>query len=205
MSIIALNCTAQDVVLKDKELGSLVDVVMVLRNPTETNINKAKQQLENDKQWTVMDELKDENHAECLLTRKMKRFNLVAIMNGVLANRYGKANVPGHYLNGEDTRFNYSLIEKGIKAKKTAKYTFRGRVGKQDFIFIPCNPQSANLSIRLTKGKKKLKSVQQTGKDGCIYLHTDAELKSTDEISLEIENKSDFNVAIAILNHNTRK
>jgi hypothetical protein len=206
--ILTLFCVvmshAQDYQVEDKELASLVEVVKTLRDPSKTNYNKAKQLLSADEKWTLMDELKDQNNAECLLTKKMKRFNLTTIINGVLTERYGKADVPGHYLNGEDSRFSYSLIEKGIKARKKVKYTFQGRVGKQDFVIIPCDSTSL-FSIRLLKNDSPLKVVQKKSKDGGIYLHLDAKLKSTDKVTLEIENKSNSNVAIAILNHNTRK
>ena len=134
----------------------------------------------------------------------MKRFGLVPILTDALTDRYGKNMSRGDFLNGEDPRFDYSLIEKGIKAKKKVKYTFQGRVGKQDFIIILCDPTSI-LSIKFSKGSSDLKTVQQKSKDGCIYLRIDAKLKSIDKITLEIENKSNNNVAIAILNHNTRK
>jgi len=160
--------------------------------------------LTKDKGWTLMDELKDESNSECLLTKKMRRFNLVPILTEVLTERYGKNISRGDFLNGEDPRFNYSLIEKGIKAKKKVKYTFQGRVGKQDFVIIPCDPTSI-LSIKFSKEASPLKTVQQKDKNGCIYLHINAKLKATDRITLEIENKSNHNVAIAILNHNTRK
>ena len=204
MFMIAQVCNAQDIGVKDKELVSLTGMVKILRNPTEENYNKAKQLLIADKKWTLMDELKDLNDAECFLSKKTKRFNLEPLINGVLAERYGKNISRGDFLNGEDPRFDYSLIEKGIKAKKKVKYTFQGRVGKQDFVIIPCDPTSV-LSIKFSKGSSALKTIQQKGKDGCIYLRIDVKLKSTDKITLEIENKSNNNVAIALLNHNTRK
>lgn len=198
-------CTAQDIHIEDKEFSSLINAVKLLHNPNAENCNRAKQILMDDVKWTLMDELKDQNNAECILTRKMKRFNLTSIINGVLSERYGKADVPGHFLNGEDSRYNYSLIEKGIKAKKKAKYTFKGRVGKQDFVIIPCDPQSTKLSIKFSKGTTTLKTVQKKDSDGIIYLHIDSKLKGSESITMEIENKSEGNVAIAILNHNTRK
>ena len=198
----ALAIAAQDVKI-DKGLKSLVDAVVSLRQSDKAN--SVKTVLRNNKQWTLMDELKDENDGECWLTKKMKRFNLIPLINGVLTERYG-SNIPGgDFLNGEDPRFNYSLIEKGIKAKKKVKYTFQGRVGKQDFVFVPCDPSSTNLNIKFSKGSSPLKTVQKKDKDGTVYLHIDTKLKSDDIITLEIENRSDVNVAVAILNHNTRK
>ena len=191
-------------IITDKGLRAFVDAVVMLRQSNTTNEKSTKAVLTKDKKWTLMDELKDSNNNECWLTKKMKRFNLVPILTEVLTERYGKNISRGDFLNGEDPRFNYSLIEKGIKAKKEVRYTFQGRVGKQDFVIIPCDPTTV-LSIKFSKGSFALKTVQQKDKDGCVYLHIDAKLKSTDKITLEIENKSNNNVAIAILNHNTRK
>ena len=199
----AVILQAQEVKM-DKELASLVDVVMMLRNSTEESCNKAKQLLSADKKWTIMDELQDQNNGGCILTKKMNRFNLVPLLNGVLTERYGKNDSRGDFLNGEDSRFNYSLIEKGIKAKKKVKYTFKGRVGKQDFVVIPCDPTTV-LSIKFLKGTSPLKALQQKSKDGSVYMRIDTKLKATDKITLEIENKSNNNVAVAILNHNIRK
>ena len=198
---IAMTLQAQEAMI-DKELKNLVDAVASLRQGDK--VNSVITVLRNNKQWTLMDELKDQNNAECVLSKKMKRFGLVPILTDVLTDRYGKNMSRGDFLNGEDPRFDYSLIEKGIKAKKKVKYTFQGRVGKQDFVIIPCDPTSI-LSIKFSKGSSDLKTVQQKSKDGCIYLRIDTKLKSTDKITLEIENKSSNNVAIAILNHNTRK
>lgn len=198
-----LTMQAQGIII-DKGLTAFVDAVVLLRQSNTTNEKKTKAVLTKDKKWTLMDELKDANNNECWLTKKMKRFNLVPILTEVLTERYGKNLSRGDFLNGEDPRFDYSIIEKGIKAKKKVKYTFQGRIGKQDFVIIPCDPTTV-LSIKFSKGSSALKTVQQKGKDGCFYLHIDAKLKSTDKITLEIDNKSNNNVAIAILNHNTRK
>lgn len=198
-----LTLQAQDMRI-DRDLRIFVDAVVSLRQSNNAKINSAKVVLKNSKVWTLMNELKDQNNGECWLTKKTKRFNLDPLINEVLTERYGKNISRGDFLNGEDPRFNYSLIEKGIKSKKKVRYTFQGRVGKQDFVIVPCDPLSI-LSIKFSQGTSPLKAVQQKSNDGCIYLHIDKKLKSTDKITLEIENKSNNNVAIAILNHNTRK
>ncbi len=194
---------AQEVKI-DKELKNFVDAVLLLRQGNTTNRNTVKATLNKNTQWTLMDELKDENHGECFLSKKMKRFNLNPIIASLLTSKYGKNHSRGDFLSGEDPRFNFSMIEKGIQAKRNVKYTFKGRVGKQDFVIIPCDPD-ADLNIKLSKGNSPLKTVQQRTADGCIYLHSKTKLKSTDQITLEIENKLNSDVSIAILNHNTRK
>ncbi len=192
----------------DKELRCLVESIVSLRQSDSTKmstvVNTVSANLSADKKWTIMDELKDQNNGECFLTKKMNRFNLNPILNRVLSVRNGKNKVAGHFLNGEDSRYDYSLIEKGIKAKKKVKYTFKGRVGKQDFVIIPY-VQDANLSVKFSRNSTNLKTSIRKEKNGCIYLHTDAKLKATDNLTLEVENGSNMNVAIAIINHNTRK
>jgi len=196
-------------VLMDQGLRSLVDAVVMLRQAesekSETLREKASETLEKNQKWTLMDELKDRNGGECLLTKKMERFRLVPVLNTILAKRYGKNKVKGHYLNGEDPKFNYSLIEKGIKAKGKVVYHVRGRVGHQDFVMVPRNVDKANLRIRMLNGKKRLKAKMTKGQDGNIYVHTDSRLKLTDQLTLEITNGQNENAAVVIINHNTRK
>lgn len=166
LQICAITLQAQNVKI-DKELKNLVDNVVSLRQSDQAKTKIVIANLKQNKKWTLMDELRDQNNGECFLTRKMKRFNLVPILTGILTERYGKNISRGDYLKGEDFRFNYSLIEKGIKAKKKVRYTFQGRVGQQDFVFIPCDPQSANISIKLTKGSSTLKTTGQ--RDRFLY------------------------------------
>lgn len=191
----------------DKELKSLVDAVVKLRqtDSKESARQSVTSLLSKDKSWTMMDELKDKNGGECLLTKKMKRFQLNPILTQILEKRYGKNTSRGDFLNGEEANFNYSLIEKGIKAKGKVRYTFKGRAGKQYFVILPCDASSAALKIKLLKGSKDLKPTINRGKDGIYYIQTSTNLKASEEITLEIENNSNVNVAIAILNHNTRK
>jgi len=207
---IAITCMtflkAQDLRI-DKELKSLVDAVVTLRqtDSKESVRQSVTSLLSKDKSWTMMDELRDKNGGECLLTKKMKRFQLNPILTQVLEKRYGKNTSRGDFLNGEEANFNYSLIEKGIKAKGKVRYTFKGRAGKQYFVIVPCDASSAALKIRLLKGNNDLKPTCTKDKDGNYYLQINSNLKATEEITLEIENNSNMNAAIAILNHNTRK
>ena len=89
----SLSLKAQ-VVKTDKELKSYVDAVLSLRQNSSNGENAVHTFLSQKKNWTLMDELQDENNAECLLTKKMKRFNLNPLINKILTERYGK-NIPG--------------------------------------------------------------------------------------------------------------
>lgn len=198
---------AQEVKI-DKELKSLVDVVVSLRAADSAKkdaaIKAATAALSKDKKWTLMDELVDKNGGEYILNKKMKRFRLSTIQNQIFSERYGKNYSKGVFLNGEDSRYNYSLIEKGIKAMGKVRYTFKGRAGQQDFVVVPCDSKTS-LNVRLLKGKDSLKPSVVKDKDGILYLHSNAGLNTTDEITLEIENKMNVNIAVVVLNHNARK
>ena len=193
----------------DKDLRNLVNAVMSLRQPDSSKkvsaINSVKSHLSRNMKWRLMDELRDENNGECFLSKKMTHFGLNPILNGVLIDRKGRDNVPGHMLNSKSSKYDYSLIEKGVKAKKTVKYTLKGRIGKQDFVIIPYTQSTDNLSVRIYKGADNLKYSIQKDKGGCLYMHVDTNLKRTDCIMFEIENKSNTNVAVVIINHNMRK
>lgn len=193
----------------DKELRSLIDAVISLRQPDSLKkvsaINAVKLHLSGDMKWRLMDELRDQNNGECFLPKKMKHFGINPIINGVMTARKGRSKVPGHMLKGESSQYDYSLIEKGITAKKKVKYTLKGREGKQDFVIIPYMQSTDDISAKVSNEAANLKYSVRKDKDGCIYLHINSKLKRTDNVTLEIENKSNTNAAVTIINHNTRK
>ena len=63
---IAMTLQAQEAMI-DKELKNLVDAVASLRQGDK--VNSVITVLRNNKQWTLMDELKDQNNAECVLSK----------------------------------------------------------------------------------------------------------------------------------------
>ena len=200
-----LAVLAQETTKTDNVLKTFVDAVVSLRQGTSESRVALENVLSKNEKWTLMDELQDQNGAECRLNSKMKRLNLTPILNKVLAMRHGKSEVPGHYLNGEDPRYDYSLTERGITARGKVSYTMKGRVGEQDFVFVTAGNKGLPITVRFVKGKTALKTTTLPSPDGTLHLHIGEKLKSSDRITMEISNTSGTSVAVTILNHNTRK
>lgn len=192
----------------NKELGSFVSMAISLRQTERTKMSAAQKkvsvELAKKTNWTVFS-YNDRIGGECFLVRNAS-FRLNTVLNEIHGKRYGKSRMPDDgYLNAEDSKFDYFLIEKGIKAKAKVKYEFDGRVGQQDIVLVPYNAAKADLKVKLTKAKGGLKVAQQKGKDGIICLHATGKLAATDKLILEIENKSNEKSAVVIINYNSRK
>ncbi|MBR0118428.1 MAG: hypothetical protein IJM04_14300 [Prevotella sp.] len=195
---------------QDKHLQQLVSMVTSLRRPSESQqraaYNELKIKLAADKEWTPMDELVDEGNGECRPTKKMNWFRL----NTLLMQAPGQSGnlsmvTKGDFLNGEDPRFNYSLIEKGIRQGATVRYTMKGREGAQTFVIVPYDAKAASkIKATITKDGDVIHGKVENGN---IVLKVDRKynLKSKDRITLEIKNDSGKDMAVVILNHNTRK
>ena len=151
-----------------------------------------------------MDEITPHEN-ECLLSdRKVKWFAL----NRILSQRMGYEDnkTRGDFNNGEDPNFNYSLIERSVKAGRKVEYELSSREGEQIFIIMPSNTEKAKFEISLYRGKDKL-AQGKTLNSGDIYMKIDAkkEITADDVLRLVVINNSNENMAFVIINHNTRK
>lgn len=109
----------------DPEMQKLQSVVAYLRKGGEKAFRNAVSKLSSDKLWTPMDELRINRNAECRISDGVAGFRLNAVMtNAENAERY--QTTTGLYLNGADMRYNYSLVEKTIKAKNPSPIICRG-------------------------------------------------------------------------------
>ena len=204
------TASAQNVSL-DAELGKLVDLVKRLRTPSETQQKKAYdaaiRPLADDTKWTPMNELRDENGAECRPADKtVRRFRLNTLLNNAERRRNGLSASTDNFLNGQDEAYNYSLYEKSIKAgdNHTARYSFHGRQGRQTFVFVPFTTNGASFSVRLLWKGKSIGTTTRQG-DGTQVLTTKERIGKDDTLTLEISNNGSSPLSLVILNHNTRK
>lgn len=203
--VLSLTTLAQKPV--DTELQHLIGVAASLRQPDmqqqEQAWNNASEQLGKDDLWTIMDEITPHQN-ECRLTdRKVRWFAI----NRILSQRMGyeKNQVRGDFNNGEDPNFNYSLIERSVKANQTVNYDLKSREGEQTFVIMPFDVNSADLRAELYRDSTFL-SQGIRHKDGNIYLkvNKDKNVVADDILNLVITNNSEQNVAVIIINHNTR-
>lgn len=197
MCMIAQVCAAQSLVIKDKELASLVDVVKTLRNPSKDYFNQATQKLQADDKWTSMNETGDLQPTECKPSEKIPSFKLNRILTNV-AKTQKRVSTTGTMLNGEDARYNYSLYERSLKKGKSATYMLRKRSGKQTFVLVPYIKKRGRLSV-LVNGKVPVTTEQE---DGTVLCSFDSQEK---DISLTVVNKSGSALSFVILNHNSRE
>ena len=141
---------------------------------------------------------------ECRITdRSLQWFALNRMLSRQMG--YEVNQVRGDFNNGEDPDFNYSLIERSVKANATVSYELKSREGEQIFVVIPYDAQAASLETALYRGDTLLAQGIRHD-DGNIYLiaDRDSHVVMNDVLKLVITNKSSANTAIVIINHNTR-
>lgn len=183
---------------QDNELNKLTEIVKSLKTADNASREKIVKSLANDKLWTKMDEAKDPK-AECTVGEvKTGRFGLNQILNKAENRNTGHAST-GNMLNGADSRYNYSLFEKTLKANTTATFKLQGRWGEQIFVILPYNGAQQNITAAGNKGE--FKSVKD--KDGTIKLTGNA--KKGEPLTITVTNHSDKNISYVILNYNSRK
>jgi len=195
--LMALGSYAQDAKIEDKELASLVDVVKLLRKPTEANFNKAKRLLGADGKWTPMTETGNLQATECKPSEKTPGFKLNRILTSVASERK-RVSTPDEMLNGEDPRYNYSLFERSLKKGKKATYKLRRRTGRQTFVLVPFVGKEGSLSIAVDGKSPKVTELE----DGTVLCSFDA---TGNDVSLSVTNKSGAALSFVLLNHNSRK
>ena len=189
---------------EDEEMQNLIDIVGTLRGTRDkTAWDNVKETLANDKQWTIMDELR-QNENECRITDRMVQWFSI---NRMLSQNMGYENsrARGDFNSGEDPNFNYSLIERSVKAGAAVSYELKFRQGKQEFVVMPYETEGVNMTIEAYRGDELL-ATGETASDGNIYLVIDADknIKSDDVMRIVVTNNGDKNMAFVIINHNTR-
>lgn len=183
----------------DKELALLVDVVKMLRSTSESDYAKASQILASDVRWTPMNETGAVRPEECKPSDKVAGFKLNRILSK--ADRGRKyVSTHGDMINGEDSRYDYSLYERSLKAKSKAEYALKGRKGRQTFVVIPYHP-SALRQIAVDVSGQNVQPIYDA-QNGTVTITCDA---AGNEVRLIVENKSSQPQSFVIINHNSRK
>ena len=191
----------------DQETLHLIDIVSSIRKAEpqqrEQAWNNASQALSTDKSWTIMDEIQP-HKSECRLTDRSVQWFAI---NRILTSKMGyEANqVRGDFNNGENPDFNYSLIERSIKAGETASYDLKSREGEQAFVLVPFDTQT-KLEAEVTRGGTTLaKGTKKADGNVYIVIGKDKNVKASDVLNLVVTNKSDKSCAYVLINHNVRQ
>lgn len=197
---VVLICSAQISNLRNKELLSLMDLVKTLRSGSENAYNKAVATLRADKNWTTMNETGNLQKSECRPSDNIPGFKLNRILVNAERNRK-HVSTHGDMLNGEDSRFQYSLYERSLKKGGKATYSLKGRSGAQTFILVPFLPKKGSLAVTING-----KVYKQDHPDGTMVCPVSSDMiKSDEKVTISVENKSGGPLAFVIINHNSRK
>lgn len=184
---------------QNSELNTLADIVASLKGG-EKAYNQAVATLAKDKLWTPMDELTVAAGVECRASDRVPGFRLnSALTNAENKNRY--QTTTANHLNGADSRFNYSLIEKTLKAGKSASYSLHQRWGEQTFLIIPYAGKSAGISATAAADGHPFTATQLA--NGVIRLTGNA--VKDKPLTISIKNASAQNASYVIINYNSRK
>ena len=191
----------------DAEPRQLINLAVSIRQAApeqrEQAWKDASAALSADKSWTIMDEIVPHQN-ECRLSdRTVQWFSI----NRILSQKsgYETNQVRGDFNNGENPDFDYSLIERSLKAGLTAEYDLKSREGEQVFVLVPFDP-NASLEAEVSRnGVSLAKGVRQ--KDGNVYVSIpkDQNVKPKDVLHLTVSNKGSQNMTYVLINHNGRK
>ncbi len=182
------------------ELSVLVERCILLRE------KKNKPQVEygfvHDTKWTLMDELAIDRRGECSTREKVTTFGLNEMAYKIAKRHRGVNNAGGRFRNGQDERYEYSLLEVTARRKAKLEYHIPGREGLQVFAVVP-RLAEASFSVEATlDGNPVGKKIE---KDGVVYVIVDVAVKPANRLHLNITNNSRRNMAFVIINHNTRR
>ena len=193
---------------EEKYTLKLTDAVLKLRNNTQQSWDAAQYELSTLlRVFTMMDELQDVNNDCALIKKNVKSFGLNRMIKNLKESKNVVQNTGKGLLDGSDSRFNYSIYEKGVKKGCTATYrNLTGRHGMQVFIVIP---YSANQPYKVELYQHDGDAYEPVRKDnnGITYYLIDTENGPSegDSLILKIENMdTENNRSFVIINHNYR-
>lgn len=191
---------------QDSVICKLMDAVLLLRQDNEQNWDFAQTELKKIAPlFTLMNELQDCQNDCGLIGTEVESFGVNRMVTEL--KKAGIIQDPiKELLDGSDTRFNYSLFEKGIIKGRTATYTMTGRSGKQVFLIIPYSAdQPYAVELRKNDGTK----LPATGKDAngitYFFISTQDGPEAGEPLTLKISNNDpNKNASFVIINHNYR-
>lgn len=194
----------------DAYLQEVVKVVKQLRKGNDAVRNTAVATLSADKKpkMTLMDEIrwggKEADKSAEVKGSKANRFKLNQVVARVYKNQNPVLETKSNMLNGNEIDIHYSAIEKSVKRGGQLVYVVKGRVGAQDFVFVPFNPKSQYV-VTMYVGQQ---TIRKEAVDVC-HIHLDA-VSSRQPLYFSIsylEDKANKDAveSFAIINYNPRK
>jgi hypothetical protein len=196
--VLFANAFAQQV--NDKELQKLMSTVGSMRHANQTTWKADSTLLSRDSLWTALDEAERHQNEYWLLGNDY--FKLNKIHNEL--SGHDKKMLLGEMLNGNDTRYNYSMTERGIKAGRTVSYELTHRVGRQTFVVMPYRKGCTDLEVKMFRNGHDIGHPTRDA-DGNIIVNITENIQDEDMLRLDITNQGTKNMPVVIINHNTRR
>lgn len=198
---------AQDYInARDEEnTMKLLNAALLLRNSDEKHWNEAQNELAKRLGiFTMMDELKDYAHDCALIDKNVKSFGVNRMIKELKAGKRVQNTGKG-LLDGSDSRFNYSMYEKGIKKGCTSSYLLSGRSGRQVFVIVPYTSGQEYTTVLKIEGGEEYTPYYNAA-DGVTYycIDTDKGPAAGEKLKFEISNTGNGNASFVIINHNYR-
>ena len=187
----------------DGELTRLVGAVIALRSATSASYEQIAGVFAADSLWTPMNETGPFLDQECRPSENVPGFKLNRLLTRVAMERK-HVYTHGDMLNGEDSRYDYSLYERSVHRGRTVSYTLKGRVGRQWFVIVPISEKNSGLSATVSVGEDP-PTAFSPGEKGILTIWLDTPgLQGDDPVRISVTG-GDRDQGFVILNHNTRQ
>lgn len=184
----------------------LMNVALTMRKNDAKSWNDAKEKLQKRlDMFTLMNKLNDDQNDKFLSGKSIKSFGFNRLVDDLKNNKLDRPvtqNTGKGLLDGMDGRFNYGIVEKGIKKGCTATYLLEERIGKQVLVIIPYDKNQAYAPM-LYKNEEFIPAAG-VDQQGVTYyvLEGENELNQGDVLTLKIANRNpDQHEAFVIINH----
>lgn len=135
--------------------------------------------------------------------KQVEPFHLNAIFSRAYDVRNGTNALRGKYYDGRQAGIHYAAIEKMVKPKTTAEFTFDGHAGRQELVVIPYDSKAAHEVTVFVNGKPRSVKSHLTNPVG-LYWILDGITKQS-RITIRITNKSHAPQSFALINYNPQK
>lgn len=197
LSILPIGAVGQKQMIIPVEMSAIVQRCTNLRSPS--NIDSVSCDFENDNNWTLMDELEVDRNGECAINEPVEMFGFNEIGFRIVKSHSGVTNKGGRFRNGQDPRYEYSLIKVTAKKNATINYIITGREGYQLFAVIPYD-KDATFDVFISKEVHD--SIDN--KEGVHYIFFEEKLNRKDKFELSIHNRFKKSMSFVIINYNPR-
>ncbi len=182
------------------QMLSLVERCTRLRSQGEAA--RVSREFMRDPSWTLMDELAVDRRGECTVKDKVETLGFNEMGFRIARLHAGVTTHSGRFRNGADPRYSYSLIEVTVKRGATVSYDIPGRAGRQIFAIVS-READASFTASLTADGSAADLTR--GDDAVCWLDLDADITPDSELRLSITNTSGHNLALVLINYNSRR